>query len=453
MKKILMLAMVILFVVPTVVLATETRVGTMGNVNHIVEDDANIWLYPSTLVNYPGLLTMEFDAGAAYMMGANWNAGPGVLGAYFSTVNYEYSWSNIYPWTLNNFYGAGLNSPDMTMLDDVDHRIDLFYGMDYADIPVGVRVSLYTGGEKWENEYEYYDLDFPYDSNYEWSLCRKEISVGASPMEGALDVAFGYTTTTWTDEGTWVWYEGADLKTETAPFSEPDGNTTMTFDARYWMEPRGDWTPVPYFHFMKGSFAFDAYDFELWMDGADYLHSAYVEHNAKVDITSFNVGMGTNYQVSDHAMTVTDVGFYSYKKDSEITFNPDPSSTGEIAETYTLEEAWTGLPYFRIGMDAEVRDWLDLRCGVFSYWYKRTWEDNLDAFEEAGADDQFNNRKYEATYASTGLYLGLGFHWNSMIIDAHVNPDFMANGPYFISGDDTSDFAYRVSVSYDFDDL
>ena len=41
--------------------ATDTRVLTMGDNNNILMDDANIWLYPSRIYNYPDIATAEFS--------------------------------------------------------------------------------------------------------------------------------------------------------------------------------------------------------------------------------------------------------------------------------------------------------------------------------------------------------------------------------------------------------
>ena len=112
-------------------MATETRVMTMGNVNHIVKDDANIKLFPSTINYYPNIFVGEIgddfngptkdDYDEMCEVGVHWQFGadsdnPWVLGLYFSDEEY-------YHWIL-----------DKTE-EDADHRIDLYYGRKLSDMP------------------------------------------------------------------------------------------------------------------------------------------------------------------------------------------------------------------------------------------------------------------------------------------------------------------------------
>jgi hypothetical protein len=49
----------------------------------------------------------------------------------------------------------------------------------------------------------------------------------------------------------------------------------------------------------------------------------------------------------------------------------------------------------------------------------------------------------------TSTFLGATAHWNRMIFDLVVHPDFIGNGPFFISGAGAPMFT-RVSLKYDF---
>jgi hypothetical protein len=83
MKSLLTLCLVFLLLTTSLALATETRVLSMGGVNDIVRDDANISLYPQTVAQYGGLFTVESSSDNMFNMGANWTMGESVLGAYF----------------------------------------------------------------------------------------------------------------------------------------------------------------------------------------------------------------------------------------------------------------------------------------------------------------------------------------------------------------------------------
>ena len=108
MKKILLLTIFTLMILSLSSFATDTRVLTMGDNNNILMDDANIWLYPSRIYNYPDIATAEFSnyydrvsvSDDMYVydeqitrLGVNWKFGgdnPWVLGTYFhNNIKFE----------------------------------------------------------------------------------------------------------------------------------------------------------------------------------------------------------------------------------------------------------------------------------------------------------------------------------------------------------------------------
>ena len=59
MKNIIAIFVLTLFILGSTGLATDTRILSMGHVNNIVKDDANIWMYPSTINYYPNIFKGE----------------------------------------------------------------------------------------------------------------------------------------------------------------------------------------------------------------------------------------------------------------------------------------------------------------------------------------------------------------------------------------------------------
>ena len=86
--------------------------------------------------------------------------------------------------------------------------------------------------------------------------------------------------------------------------------------------------------------------------------------------------------------------------------------------------------------------WLDFRAGATNYW---VWSDKYEN------DYNGQNRTNSGSWVDVYDYLGAGMHWGSLEIDAAVDPEFINNGPYFISGDYTSSMFWRVSMLYWFD--
>ena len=130
-------------------------------------------------------------------------------------------------------------------------------------------------------------------------------------------------------------------------------------------------------------------------------------------------------------LVVADIGFqmdnFKYTIDYADADATDPDD---------YEDKYSVLPYFKIGIDAHVFKWMDFRCGVNKYWVKNTYEPNAAT-------------KWVWSYAATSTYLGAGFHWGRFTIDAAINPDFLENGPYFISGEDDY-LTERVTLKYAF---
>ena len=59
MKKLLILTLA-MCLLASASFATYTRVKTMGNNNMVLHDEYNIWMFPSTLYDYPEMFVGEF---------------------------------------------------------------------------------------------------------------------------------------------------------------------------------------------------------------------------------------------------------------------------------------------------------------------------------------------------------------------------------------------------------
>ncbi|MFH1701231.1 MAG: hypothetical protein ABIE07_11660 [Candidatus Zixiibacteriota bacterium] len=390
MRKLLILTLIALLA-GSFAMASNTRVHTMGEVNNIVKDDANIWLYPQTINNYPGLFSAEFDENDFWMGGANFGfneENPWVLGAYFNTDNYYHEIFNDY----GHWEGGA------------DHRIDLFYGRNLGEMPFGFVFSYNKRSEK--NE------DTSTVNHMEGSLTRFGFGFGLTAMEGKLDVAAGITMTSWTDKD----YNGTTSALEDE--TKPSGNTEFGFTGRYWMDPKGKATLVPHAALWISKQGLEDYD-----DGDLYATYTY-KH------TMWELGMGMNYEAKEDVLVVTDFGITSWSGKDEA----DPAS----GDSYVMwKDKEMTVPYFKIGIDAKVIKWLDFRAGVTNYWISETWEPS-----------EVMKRKYG--WGETDTYLGAGFHWGDFELDAEINTDFIENGPYFISGE-YDYLTERVTINYWFD--
>lgn len=397
MRKLLTLTLIALLA-GSFAMASDTRVTTMGDVNNIVKDDANIWLYPSTINNYPGLFSTEFTYDNQFMAGANFGFNednPWVLGAYFIDGHYYHEIFSDY----GSWEGAA------------DQRIGLFYGRNLGELPFGFVFNYSKSSGKNEDEDE--------TLNYEGSLSALGFGFGLTAMEGKLDLALGINMVSWTDKD--YWWNAAMTDSGYGDATKPSGNTEFGFAARYWMDPKDKAVFVPHI--------------EVWMSkqGLENYITDTIAYTYTYKHTMFDIGLGMNYEAKEDVLVVTDFGISLWSSKDET----DPA----IGSATEWKDKVTTLPYFKIGIDAKVFKWMDFRAGVVNYWNSETFEPSDVAKRTYG-------------WAETETSLGAGFHWGDFEIDAEINPDFIENGPYFITGSNYSNedhFTERVSISYWFD--
>lgn len=411
MKKLLILSVLFAFLFCGMIYASETRVLTMGNANEIVKDPANVMLFPSTINYYPKLVGGELRSSSNYAKDgeykyltdfyAHWVFGekgnnPLVMGTYFYTNDDGIYWPEI----MQGGYGFSTMTPprfnyyDKRNSNDMpNRRISLVLGKKIGDIPVGLSINYIN------SKYEY--TDSAATDKETGSLGRFAFLLGASPMNGKLDLSAGIAFTSSKDE----YYDFSDTVNS-------DGEMAFSVNARYWMDPMGKYTLVPHVGFY--------HEKQGLKDN--------VPNKAEITFSNFEGGLGLNYAASEDVMLVGDVGFMYMSGKFKLT-----PHTGTVQEYDSTSFA---LPYFKTGIDAKIFDWLKFRGGVWSRWNM----DKLEAKQGWKGQDKYN-------YVSTTTYLGAGFHWSKLDLDAQIDPDFLARGPYFISGE-SGYLSWKLSLSY-----
>lgn len=447
MKKLIILTLVLCFMA-SASFATFTRVKTMGNAYMTLEDEYNIWLFPSTLYDYPELFIAEFtdhdivqrDASfdikangyyydeiytsgygtggiprlgyiSPYIdgftnLGAHFTFGedkPCVLGVYFSESRAYVQTDFINP---SSWFDVD-NDVDFDMMQN--RRIDLFYARMLGENKFGFHLGWVKSG--WENDYATSsDPDDP-RSTPAYGINMINVGLGLTAMEDKLDLGFDFKMLSWTDENS-----AGEKDTES------DGSMSFKLAGRYFNEVNQKVTLIPHAKIM-----YEKLGVKVYNDDSD----------PDLDLTGtftgmkFAGGLGMNYNAAANVLAVTDIGFkYNTQKLED-----------EVEGGATSEDKLTSItmPYFKIGMEATVFDWFDLRLGGVSYWM---W----DSFDYANFYSDDNTEKQNSVM--TEFYLGGGFHWNNLYLDAYLNPEFLTEGVYFVNGDETDDFAYQVSLKY-----
>jgi hypothetical protein len=175
--------------------------------------------------------------------------------------------------------------------------------------------------------------------------------------------------------------------------------------------------------------------------------------------TGWQMGLAGNWTLNQNDLfvlgaTVTGSKVHSIGNDPHnVVVNGD--STSEDAadwkasgqhfqdSKFDLEITTTVMPVLFAALETHVNSWLTLRFGAQQGVFF-THKDVNNLPRAYNSDDSNANPTKEVTYKYSPfeMMLGAGFKFGNLQLDATVSPDFVHNGPYFISGQTTGPDAY-----------
>lgn len=371
----------------------STRTFTMGgaNVNNIVKDAENIWLYPQTISMYTDEASGVFSDQSATpddfaRFGVNFQFGesnPFALGVYIDN-GFAFNPYSAYSWNRTPFW-AGLNN---------NRQFNLFYGRNLNGNPFGVHLLVFN------SKNEFVDAATTNPQNFNASMTAFGLNFGLTTGGGDWDWAGGIFFSTYTDER-------ANFGAPSTTWTEPDGSMNLDFRARRWFVRSSKVTWVGH-----GSVAYGKTGIK-WDVGTPAVTNTDEWKHLMLDF-----GFGLNYTPTSKVLAVMDVGV-SYSKDDRTSDDGTTVSESSVKRTSIP-------PYYTVGVDAEVLSWLDVRMGA-SNWRMNT------------VNEQANSDKSTDNFNSIDTYLGFGFHWGNLSIDTHIDPEWITAGPYFLSGSNETD--------------
>lgn len=388
MKKILMILGMVLLV-GGAALASNTRVLTMGDNNLILLDDANISLFPSRIVDYPNLALAEMSSDDMRSLGIHWKFSkdkPCVLGTYFYNDGFEsHEFAPVAPPLSEN------------------QRIDLYWGTKLGN---GSKLGLHIGRRSSSEKTE------AVNNKNENSLSVTRFGVGYTPDGDKYDVAAELEFLGWKNQGTKDDNTAYDI-------TDPKGNRTLSLVGRTFREMNDNTTLVPHVGLEFGKYEYDQYS-----TTSPY---AFVER-VKDNVLSFTLGSGIEYTPSANVLAVMDIGIMYDKVKTTIT-DDDGTATERTVSTWSF-------PFFKVGFDASVFRWMDVRFGTTSYWNSEK------------DDRKTANREDIRKWPDNETYLGFGLHWSRLHIDLQTDPELFLDGFNFISGQ-SNRMNFRLSAVYE----
>jgi hypothetical protein len=273
----------------------------------------------------------------------------------------------------------------------IDGRLNFFCGREFKGIPLGFNFTFMR---------ESYSVDGDPADKTEESNTLFGLRLGATLMEN-------FEGAVWFHSLSWVYKDaaGADVTT-------PESNLELGLLGRYWYKFDDKLTLVPHLGFR--------YETSGYTDAVPDKHT--------FGTTNIELGIGTNCTPAENILAVCDFGIKL-----ESTTDKYEPNTGTSSEN---TDKCNYLPFFRAGFEGKVCKWWDFRFGAV-----RNWE--ADSYETNNGDITTKNG-----YSTTTTYIGSAFHFKNLHLDIQMDPQFILNGPNFVSGS-TTQLATMASLYYE----
>jgi len=396
MRKGLLVLLLVLFLVPTS-FATLTKLSTMGYSFLFMQDDYNIWYFPQTAVLYQKHIIAEHPYAGTVVMKLGENDALAVQVTDVEAWSFLGFDDMLYYILYDMYYTYYM---DMSPQD----KFSLVYAHNFETFKLGLMFNTMGASFK--------ETDSEYDPTYELELKTSIMNLtGGFSMdigEGhELDLALNYS------HASFKWDDNAYDPSEIAA---PDGGTAFGATARFLYKYNDEVTLIPALTFATGSIGTKETD---WY---------YEEKDSR---TMLDVGFGCNYKPSDKFELITALGVYYDKAKYDYAESND-------LETWSEFE----MPYFLMGMDLNVKSWLNFRLGI---------NKALESMKWMYDDDDYTGEDTEKwTEAPFDYTLGAGIMLGDLQFDCMVNTEFLNNGPYWVSGSDTYYMFPQISIKYNF---
>jgi len=281
MKKLLAITMIFVMLMAASSFATKTRVLTMGDNNMVLLDEANIFIFPSRLYQYPDMAVAEissspfisvssgngFSYGEVAEFGVHWKFGtekPWVLGTYLFNSDGQTDEAAF----IGEMLPLGLTTEFQEILSlgssNWGEQPNLpFFEIEQSNRRLGLVYSRELGGNLFGFGFDYLhssckDEDVDVDDNLfvdeEETFARYKFSFGLTEAAGMWDVAAHVSFVSWTDTE----YDfGEDAEYDE---TKPDGNMTLAAKGRYFHQYNPTITFVPHVGVAYSKFGTEAYD-------------------------------------------------------------------------------------------------------------------------------------------------------------------------------------------------
>ena len=377
--------------------AGMTRINNLGLYSNLyVLDSYNIWAFPSTIVLFPKMATIESMSGDELNSGGiHMPLSPTVVGgAYLKNSTEEVNYAE------PDFdYSNDMPDPDSRW---ADHQADLFLGYNGGTYGLGMHISSYRSSNSYTT------------SSYEGEASQSVVGI-------TLGTSFFATNKSQFDASLAIRISSFNNLPITSPYSAYEGksNWGVAFAVRYFAAISPTTAIVPF-----GEISIDRAGFQGSYKTEPVLTTisgSYVDKS-----TNILLGVSVNYVPNEKVLVVMAIGYQRYS----YTYDIEMSGTNVEGTKYTTQ----ALPFLSIGFESRLYSWLSARFGIY------------EILSHYGEDD--SSYEYKETDHDYVPNFGLSFYLKRFTIDAMVNDSFLHNGPYLLSGHNYGPLFSELSITY-----
>ncbi len=411
--------------------ATDTRTQTLGyGTDFYVQDDHNIWYFPSTLVNYRSMVLVESEYDREL-----WGGGVHIpVSTNFTLAVYLRNTTTSIDYADTRFtdpFGGGWIDRSWVYPylegNDASHQFTVIGAMRMTNMDIGLTINSYNSKLTYINPD---DADYNFEDNL--STIAAVGGLSFKPNEKTrFDGSIFYNTSSFRH----VVYTGYPVSDDTVQWKQPYGYSAYGVCARMFYVLNAKTVLVPFL------------DYGNWTQGYQWLikdpaKKDWINYNTEKtykDITTeYSVGVGVDLIPYQNNLVLLAIGLVNRNSTYQETLE---TGTPWVASKST----WRALPFLNIGLESRLTKWLDVRFSL--YELLETWLDD-DAVTETILD---KGRLTGSTFAAN---FGLAFHVGRFDIDTLIDTDgaadFLHNGPYILSGKEYNGLFSNISIKYNF---
>ncbi|MFO0745656.1 MAG: hypothetical protein U1F43_08280 [Myxococcota bacterium] len=424
--------------------ATEARIRSMGGGVKLwtIEDESNIYDFPSLLVRYgnrvyldnlqPGTNDGEIFPNGRF--GFHYNLSDDTVIAFFgahedSTTRPAGSGFNVAGNLVNGFStlgvafqasqagesGGGTTEP-MAVSGDAIGNTDYRYGLMFAtQLGATTRFGVM--------------LNFAADNGDQESPGDQELDQGGMLFDLALGLGVDLSGSELELSAGLELGFFDDARDEADAGSGVPGNQLEHFTGSHFgLRFTGRWT----FDFFDQTKIVTYAQFQLANQSVELSNAIAPVPSGSWNGIGFTLGADLRIEPFQDVIVSPGLGFLVSQQTLEGTTNVDRDA-----------DLLLGLPFYGIGVDLKLTSWLDMRFGGQQFVQALRHSTTT-----AGGVTTTQSASDVTTTFSWGLGLNIPVAESMLAIDLSLNPEFFINGPHLLTGNATGPFAFNAAVRY-----